>query len=121
MINIYENIHTRRELMENNKSKSIQAAEFIDRLRIVPRLLVTGYSYLVYKVVDWYMNLEPYFPDDIKPMLNELAKTSGDVQLLLVQAPTTQHAALVSMVVGIAAAVFGLYASTGNNKNGSND
>jgi hypothetical protein len=41
-----------------------------------------------------------------------------DMTQCIVQAPTTQHAALVTAVVGIAAAVFGLYTSTGKKWNG---
>jgi hypothetical protein len=36
----------------------------------------------------------------------------------VIQAPSTQHAALVTAVVGIAAAVFGLYSNSGRKWNG---
>lgn len=79
-------------------------AEALDAWRIVPRILVGAYAYMVYKVVVWYMNLHPYMIENCK---------STNVSDCIVQAPTNQHAALVTAVVGIAAAVFGLYAGSG--------
>ncbi len=99
--------------MNNFRRWYLMLAELVDSYRIIPRMLVLGYSYLVYRVVDWYMHLQPYFPKDIQPMLGKLIKNSSDVQVLLVQAPTTQHAVLVTAVIGFGAAVFGLYTSTG--------
>ncbi len=72
--------------------------------RVIPRLLVAGYAYLLYKVVDWYMNFVPYMLEGC---------VSENVTDCIVQAPTNQHAALVTAVIGISAAVFGLYTSTG--------
>lgn len=87
----------------------LSLAEGLDAWRIVPRALAAGYCYLLYKVVDWYMNLAPYILEKC---------SSPTVTDCIVQAPTTQHAALVTAVVGIAAAVFGLYAGTGKKWNG---
>jgi len=85
-------------------------AEWIDAWRVVPRLLVAGYTYATWKVIMWYMALQPTWLDGC------------DVQVLaekcIVAAPTTQHAALVTAVIGISAAVFGLYANSGRKWNG---
>ena len=82
----------------------LSIAEATDAWRIVPRLLVTGYGVLLYNVVTWYSSLAPYMMEGCK---------SDVVQDCIVQAPTTQHAALVTAVVGVAAAFFGLYTSSG--------
>lgn len=85
-------------------------AEMLDAFRIFPRLLVGGYTYILYSTITWYMNLEPTLIADC------------DVELLgqtcIVAAPSTQHAALVTAVVGVAAAIFGLYANSGRKWNG---
>lgn len=85
-------------------------AEWVDAWRLIPRLLVGGYAYMTWKVVVWYMNLQPTLIEGC------------DVTLLaekcIYDAPTTPHAALVTAVVGIAAAVFGLYANSGRKWNG---
>ncbi len=87
----------------------LAVAEWIDAWRLVPRLLVTAYAWVMYKVIKWYMALEPKM---IEGCTKELAETC------VYNAPSTQHAALVTAVVGIAAAVFGVYASSGKKWNG---
>jgi len=84
-------------------------AESLDAWRIIPRALAAGYCYLLYKVVVWYMDLAPYILEKC---------SSPTVTDCIVQAPTNQHVAVVTAVVGIAAAVFGLYVGTGKNWNG---
>ena len=58
---------------------------WFDKLRIFPRVFITTYIYLLYKVVIWYMEL-------------------GN--------PTMEQSGLVSIVVGAGAAWFGLYTGT---------
>ncbi len=84
-------------------------AEMLDAFRIFPRLLVLGYTYVLYSTIQWYMNLEPYMLEGCPVELGSQC---------IVQAPTTQHAALVTAVVGVAAAIFGLYANSGRKWNG---
>ena len=61
-------------------------AECLNRLRIIPRVIVAGYGYLIWLVVHWFMAL----PD-----------------------PGTQQAALVTTVVGAAGPIFGFYMQGG--------
>lgn len=63
--------------------------DVVDRWRVVPRILVAGYGYLVWDSAQWFMGLS---------------------------APTAPQAAFISTLVGAAAGVFGLYASTGGGK-----
>ena len=84
-------------------------AEWIDAWRLIPRALVGGYVFLLYKVINWYMDLEPHL------IPNCISDNAVDC---IVQAPSTQHAALVTAVVGISAAVFGLYTTSGKKWNG---
>lgn len=65
-------------------------ADAVDAWRVVPRLLVGLYGYLLYTASVWFMSL----PD-----------------------PTTTQAAFISTMFGAAAAIFGLYTSSGK-KNG---
>jgi hypothetical protein len=65
----------------------INLARAIDAWRIFPRVFISTYIYLLYKVVIWYMELP---------------------------APTMEQSGLVSIVVGAGAAWFGLY--TGSSK-----
>jgi hypothetical protein len=68
------------------KDKLLDFAEIFDAFRIIPRGILIAFGYLVYYVIDWYMKL----PE-----------------------PSTQHAALVTTVVGASAAVIGLYNNSG--------
>ena len=92
------------------RRRHLAIAEFVDAWRIIPRLMVVGYTWLLVKVTIWYMEKEPYLLEgcDVAALGKEC----------LVQAPSTQHAALVTAVVGIAAAIFGLYTSSGKKWNG---
>lgn len=58
------------------------APEYFDKWRVFPRIFLSVYIYLLYDVVQWFMLL----PD-----------------------PNTQQAGLVSVLVGVGAAWFGLY------------
>ena len=85
----------RREEAELARLKAVQSiwvqrctmtAECLNRLRVIPRILVAGYGVLVWQVVDWFMNLPT---------------------------PDTQQAALVTTVVGASGIVFGFYMQGG--------
>ena len=65
--------------------KWVHLAKTVDAWRIFPRIFVSVYIILLYKVVIWFMEL------------NE---------------PNLEQAGLVSIVVGAMAAVFGIYAGT---------
>ncbi len=101
-----------------DKAKDIDAwrkmhmsfAEWVDAWRIIPRLIVLAYGYMTWEIVKWYMGLKPYFLDKCNEALLKEA--------CLVQAPTTEHMALVTAVLAVAAAVFGLYTNSGKKWNG---
>lgn len=91
--------------MDKFKRGMLLGAETMDAWRVVPRALVAGYGCVLWAVISWYMELESkVIPGcDIQTL----------AELCIIAGPTTQHAALVTAVVGISAAVFGLYTSTG--------
>ena len=95
--------------IDTYRKAHLAVAELVDAWRVVPRLLVGGYSYLIFVVVKWYMSLEPRMIEDCMSLV---------VTECIYQAPTTQHAALVTAVVGIAAVVFGVYANSSRKWNG---
>lgn len=67
---------------KNRYQGLIDLARAVDSWRIFPRIFITTYIYLLYKVVIWYMGIP---------------------------APTMEQSGLVSIVVGAGAAWFGLY------------
>ena len=70
---------------KNRYQGLIDLARAVDQWRIFPRVFISTYIFLLYKVVIWYMEL----PN-----------------------PTMEQSGLVSIVVGAGAAWFGLYAGT---------
>jgi len=78
-----------KDLGPNPYSKLIHLARAVDSWRIFPRVFISTYIFLLYKVVIWYMDL---------------------------QGPTMEQSGLVSIVVGAGAAWFGLY--TGSKAKG---
>ena len=74
---------------KNRYQGLIDLAKAVDSWRIFPRVFISTYIFLLYKVTIWFMNLE---------------------------APTFEQSGLVSIVVGAGAAWFGLYAGTSKSK-----
>ena len=78
-----------KDLGINPYAKIIHMARAIDAWRIFPRIFITTYIYLLYKVVIQYMNIPQ---------------------------PSMEQSGLVSIVVGAGAAWFGLYTGTSKGK-----
>ena len=74
---------------KNRYQGLIDFAKAVDSWRIFPRIFISTYIFLLYKVTIWFMGL-----DD----------------------PTMAQSGLVSIVVGAGAAWFGLYAGTSKGK-----
>lgn len=82
-------------MMKARQTKWVQwctmIADCLNRLRIIPRVIVAGYAYLIWHVTEWFMALP---------------------------SPDTQQAALVTTVVGAAGLVFGFYMQGGITNKG---
>lgn len=77
-------------MKSETKQNLIDLSEIIDSFRVVPRIILIAYGWLVYHVVEWFMVLK---------------------------VASTQQATLVSTVVGMAAVVIGLYNNSGRKYN----
>lgn len=87
------------------RKRHLAIAEFIDAWRLIPRTIVVLYGWGLYEVVKWYMGLRhTLIPGCDLEVLAEKC---------IIEAPTTQHAVLVTAMVSVAAAVFGFYANSG--------
>lgn len=78
-----------KDLGPNPYARLIHLARAIDAWRIFPRMFLTVYIVLLYKVVIWFMALN---------------------------APSFEQSGLVSIVVGAGAAWFGLYTGSSKSK-----
>ena len=72
--------------MKDLKEKILNFAEVIDSLRFVPRTILLAYGYLIWDIVNWFKDID---------------------------APTMEHTALVTVIVGASAAIIGLYQNSG--------
>ena len=88
----------------------LAVAELSDAWRVIPRLLIAGYAYLVYMVISWYITLKPSIIDGCDITLLK--------QLCIYEAPNTQHTSLVSVTIGVAAVVFTMYTNSSRKWNG---
>ena len=80
----------RKDREVNSWQKWIHFSEMVNSFRIFPRVFITVYMILLYKSVDWFMNLSD---------------------------PSMPQAGLISTIIGAGAAWFGLYTrSTGDGK-----
>lgn len=116
------------------KDKLISVAEVIDAWRIVPRVLVVAYSYMVIKLYSWFVSIPTQV---VEKCDSSLIKLLTENQLTLDQAkeiacsvvdvvggPTTAQSAFVTTIIGLSTAIFGLYAHTGRkwgNTNSNNN
>ena len=78
-----------KDMGPNPYARLIHLARAIDAWRIFPRMFLTVYIVLLYKVVIWFMELP---------------------------APSFEQSGLVSIVVGAGAAWFGLYTGSSKSK-----
>lgn len=108
--NIWDRLVSKAKDIDAWRKFHMSFAEWFDAWRIIPRLIVAGYSYLLWHMYLWYSKLEPTMIDGCNVEILKEACIS--------QAPTTQHMALVTAAVGVAAAVFALYANSGKKWNG---
>ena len=89
-VNIELEVDTSIVDSSQNKFRTvIELAKAVDSWRIFPRIFITTYIILLYKVVVWFMALET---------------------------PNFEQSGLVSIVVGAGAAWFGLYVGSGGKK-----
>lgn len=109
------------------KEHCLSVGETIDKLRVVPRILVMLYIYLVYRLVVWYTAIETKLKTECDAALIKLLMDSGmsveaasDLACTIVDAvggPTTAQTTFVTAIIGLSTAIFKFYVETGTNWN----
>ncbi len=92
---------------------SLFVAESIDAWRLTPRLILTSYGWIVYKVIDWYMHIPLIYAETSCKLVD--AHRVCDITNILT--PTTQQAALVTAIIGAGTVVVGFYVNSGRDWN----
>lgn len=96
--------------IDTYRRRHLAVAEFIDAWRVIPRMVVGLYIWLVIYTILWYHDLKPYMLEGC-----DIEKLGGSC---LIQIPTTQHVAALTAVTGLGVAIFGFYTSTSRKWNG---
>jgi len=71
---------------DEKRRMAMSIAECVDYFRVVPRVILVCYSFMMYEVVQWFMALN---------------------------APSTEQASLIVTLLGVAGAIIGLYQKGG--------
>lgn len=109
--------------MKNFKNKLLDFAEILDAFRVVPRLILLAYGWLVFALFQWFTNIETHLQTECDPGIFKILQDQGlplaEIQMFAcstvdtVGGPTTAQTSFVTVVVGLASAVIGFYVSTG--------
>jgi len=102
---------------------SLQLAEAVDAWRLVPRLILVCYAWLVHELYLWYTKIPTYVQEKCDAAVIQLFVDAGmelaKAQQLactvidVVGGPTAAQSAFVTTIIGLSTGIFGLYASTG--------
>lgn len=107
----------------NIRKLSLQLAEAIDAWRVVPRMILVSYAWLVNQLYLWYTKIPTYVQEKCDAAVLQLFTDAGmaidKAQQLactvvdVVGGPTAAQSAFVTTIIGLSTGIFGLYASTG--------
>lgn len=102
---------------------SLTAAEAFDAWRVVPRLMLVAYGFMVWAVVSWYMSIPSANQTQCQAdVLSTLLSNSVPVDQArniacsiteTIGGPTSEQTMFVSIVTGLSSVVMGLYLNTG--------
>lgn len=101
----------------------LAVGESLDAWRIIPRVVLLGYGFLVYHLTVWFLAVPTKDKTECDSSLIEtLIVNNVDIEKAqqiactvvdVVGGPTTAHTAFVTTLCGLATGIFGLYVGTG--------
>lgn len=102
---------------------SLILAESVDAWRVIPRLMIIAYGFLVVNLYEWYKSIPTYVQKSCDPAVLKIFTDSGikiheAAQFAchvsgLTGGPSSAQTAFVTTIVGLSSAIFGLYTATG--------
>ena len=98
-------------LIDKIRTFYLLVGELLDTWRIIPRLIVFGYGWLVYKTFIWYLSLEPY-------VLENCNLPPEQFNNCIINAPTQAQSIVLGTIVGVASLIFNFYVKTGRDYKG---
>lgn len=117
--------------MQRTRQNILLFAEAIDAWRVVPRLMIVSYGYLVFNLYIWYKNIPTYVQEkcDANVLMSLMSKgmTALDAKAYacsvfdVVGGPTAAQSTFVTTIIGLSTGIFGLYTATGRKWPGDRD
>jgi hypothetical protein len=108
---------------------SLLLAEAVDAWRIVPRIVLVSYAWLVYQLYLWYTKIPTYVQEQCNSEVLQTLVAAGialnDAKNLacsvmdVVGGPTAAQSAFVTTIIGLSTGIFGLYTATGRRWDGN--
>lgn len=105
------------------KNFILDIAETFDAWRVVPRIGLLAYGFLVYQLYTWFSSIQTFVKTSCDAKVLETLLSAGipltEAQEIactvidIVGGPTGAQTTFVTTIVGLSAAVFGLYTNTG--------
>lgn len=115
----------------NIRKLSLQLAEAVDAWRVVPRLILVCYGWLVHELYLWYVKIPTYVQERCDAaviqlfidggMALEKAQQLACTVIDVVGGPTAAQSAFVTTIIGLSTGIFGLYTSTGRRWDGQGE
>lgn len=112
-------------IMEKVKGWLLVLAESFDAWRVVPRLMLISYGYLVWALFTWYKSIPQYIQTkcdgSILQILLEQGQTLNIARELACNimgttgGPTSEQTMFVTTIIGLSTGIFALYTTTGRH------
>lgn len=109
--------------MKNFKEHLLDAAESFDAWRVVPRMMLLSYGYLVWHLYMWYRSIAVYTQTKCDGVILQLLLDHGMTFLQArdlacnivgtVGGPTGEQTVFVTTIIGLSTGIFALYTTTG--------
>lgn len=109
--------------MSKSRQNMLLFAEALDAWRVIPRLMVLAYGYLVFNLYIWYKSIPTYAQEKCDPAVLAVLMGKGMAALEakayactvvgVVGGPTVAQTTFVTTIVSLSAGIFGLYTTTG--------
>lgn len=112
----------------NIRQHVLLVAEAFDAWRVIPRLMILAYGYLVFNLYLWYKNIPTYVQEKCDAtILSELlarGRSMAEIKQYactvvdVVGGPTAAQSTFVTTIIGLSTGIFGLYTATGRKWDG---
>lgn len=109
--------------MKKFNDTMMSLARIMDAWRVIPRVIVAMYGILIYKLFTWYTGIPTHTEKNcndslVQTLLENGVEVDRAMELACtivgtVGGPTTQQTSFVTIIIGLASAMFGFYVNSG--------